>query len=1003
MNFKKILSTFMVATLSFTLSFYGVPTSAVSSSFVDIVSKIDTAETFKTKDLTYTWSEDATHINLKDYATSIQGSGAVVDENTITISQEGTYVVSGSLTDGQLVINDVNKTKIQVVLNGASITSSTASPICVLSADKVYLTLASGTVNTLSDSGTKTNGEYDAAIYAADDITINGTGTLNVIGNYKMGIHSKNDVKVCGAVLNVDTSASVNLGHAISGKDLVAIKDATVELKAGNDGIQSDNAEEADKGNVIIENSDITVNSRGDGIQAENAMQLEGGNFDITTTLDGDGLKAGESLYIYGEPTVKINSVADGIKTKFEYVDTEKGNIQILNGHFTITAADDGIQASSETVDAVEKNASLLVLGGEFDITSVGDGIKATKQIQIADGTFKITSSQDAIQSENANDTTVGTISIENGTFNLTSACDGIQANTALNIYGGNFTIKTTGVASSNSCKGLKATGSLVLSGGSFSITSTDDGVHSNNSIVIDNCDALNISSSDDGIHADSSVTINGGNINITKSYEGVEGAVITINGGNTKITASDDGVNATDGTGSTMGGGGTRPFADVSTYASANISLNINGGYTTVNASGDGLDSNGTIEVTGGTTIVYGPNSGGNGSFDYDGTATVTGGTLIAIGTSDMAQNFGTASTQCSIMLKLNSSRTANTTFALFDSSDNSILAITAKKTTSCILVTSPEIKTGNAYTFKTGGTVVNGNDGFATGADCYNGGSIICTTTPTSNVWNINESGASTGGNMDGGTFPSGGGGTRPTKPSRQPSTSPTPAITATPTVVPTTTSTVTPNVKPTLSASPVLPTVTPTVKPTLSASPALPTITPTATPTVNPTYSASPDLPTETPRVTVTPTQTEVPSSAVITVKEESNYTVDRENLALTDIPQKTQVNEFKENIVENVVVCDENGKVVGDDATVKTGYIVRLTDEKGTVIDELTICILGDINCDGQVNSRDIATLQRNLLQASELSTYVKLAADMSVDNKINSRDLSALQRKIINFQ
>lgn len=961
MNFKKVLSIFLTAALMLSCSFSTVITNAetATEAFYDIVSKIDTTTVFKEKDLTYTWDEStATRIILNDSLTEINGTGASFSKNTVTISEEGTYVVSGTLTDGQIIVNDANKTKIKIIFNGVSVTSSTESPLCVLSADKVYITLADGTVNTVSDSSTKTNTEYDAAIYSADDITINGTGTLNVIGKYKMGIHSKNDVKICGAVLNVDSSASANSGHAILGKDLVAICDAKLNLKSGNDGIQSDNSEEADRGNVIIENSKLTITSSNDGIQAENALQISGGLFDITTTQKGDGIKAGETVFIDGEPNMKINSSADGIKTKFEYLDSEKGNIQIMNGTFDITSADDGIQALSETVDAVQKNASLLIFNGEFKIAASGDGIKATKQIQIADGIYTINASNDAIQAENANDTTVGAIYIQNGTFNLTSVCDGIQAYAVLSISGGNFNIKTTGSTSTNSSKALKATDSLNISGGSFSINSTDDGVHSNNSVIIDNCDILNISSSDDGIHADNSVTINGGNINITKCYEGIEGASITINSGTVKIISSDDGINASDGSGSSMGGG-MRPFSEVSTYAVSNISLNINGGYTVVNSSGDGLDSNGTINVTGGTTLVYGPNGGGNGSFDYDGSAVVTGGTLVAIGTSDMAQNFGNASTQCSIMMKLNSSRSANTTFALFDSDNNSILAITTKKTTACILVTSPEIKTGNAYTFKTGGTVLNANDGFSMGKECYSLGTNICTTTPTSVIWNINESGSSTGNFGGGGGMP---GGTRPTKPTKKPTVTPPAEITATP----------------------VLPTLTPTIQPTA---------TPTASPTIKPT-----ETPKHTPETTVTPT----PVIESITLKSNSTYVIDKENSALINITEKTKAFSIKENIVQNVSVVDNEGNLIDDTEIVKTGYKILLTDDVGNIIDELTLCIQGDINCDGQVNSRDIASLQKSILNATELSSYIKLASDITKDDKINSKDLAAIQRKIINF-
>lgn len=940
-------------------------TKAETVSFTDIVSKLDTSAVFKEKDLTYTWDKSsATTIKLDDANTEIIGSGASFNSGVVTITDEGIYVISGSLSDGRLIIDALDTAKIYIVFNGVEITSSSDAPFSVLSADKVYLTLEQGTENTLVDAQTRA-GDTTATLDSSADITINGLGALNVKGNHKKGIHSSDDLKICGATISVDTTSAVNAGHALSGNDLIAIRDARIELNSSNDGMQSDNTN-VGKGNIIIENSEVKVVSNGDGLQAENSIQITGGRFDITTTVDGDGMKAGETIYIDGEPDFTINSAADGIKTDFLYdttLLTDNGNIQIKNGNFTIKAGDDAIVASAETADKIEKNASLLIYDGEFDITSTGDGIKASKEIQIADGNFKIISASDAIQAENASDATVGAVSILNGEFILNSVGDGIQGTAVVNIYGGSFTIKTTGVSSTTSCKGLKATGTLTINGGNFNITSTDDSVHSDNAVVINNCDALNISSSDDGIHADNSVTINGGNIDITKSYEGIEGASITLNGGNIKVTASDDGINASDGTGSSMGGG-VRPFADVTQYATG-VSFTINGGYIVVNASGDGLDSNGTFAVTGGTTIVYGPNSGGNGIFDYDGSAALSGGTLVAIGTGDMAQNFSSAQNQCSIMLKLNSNRNANTTFAVCDSNDNSILAITAKKTTGCIIVTSPEIKSGSAYTFKTGGSVVNGVDGFAQGEDCYVGGTTLVTTTPTSNVWSINESGTQTGNNggMGGGTRP--GSGTRPSRPPKN---------------------TQIPTVPPTIAPTPVM-TATPTLE--LTPTPVV-TLTPTAVPTL---------IPTQTPNLTATPGI----SDEKIKVTAESEYIVDRENGAIENVPEKTSIEDFLGNISSTVLVFNAAGNLIEDtDSDVKTGDKIVLSDSEGNKLDELTIVISGDLNCDGNVNSRDIALIQRHILADDEMTKYVAMAADMSKDDKINSKDIAALQRKIINF-
>lgn len=250
------------------------------------------------------------------------------------------------------------------------------------------------------------------------------------------------------------------------------------------------------------------------------------------------------------------------------------------------------------------------------------------------------------------------------------------------------------------SIKGIKAATQTVLKGGTYTIDAEDDTLHSNGNLVIHD-GTYTLSSGNDDIHADSNVTIAGGTIDITKSYEGIEGLSIDVAGGESSVLASDDGMNAAGGNDSS-GFEGPEPGGDQ--FASTEGAyIHISGGILHVNASGDGIDSNGDITVSGGETYVSGPTNSGNGTLDYSGTAQITGGIFAASGSSGMAQNFDSSSTQGVIMVNVEEQET-NTEIALLDISCTELLSWTAEKEYSSVIVSSPEIQQGETYTLKTG-----------------------------------------------------------------------------------------------------------------------------------------------------------------------------------------------------------------------------------------------------------------------------------------------------------
>lgn len=246
------------------------------------------------------------------------------------------------------------------------------------------------------------------------------------------------------------------------------------------------------------------------------------------------------------------------------------------------------------------------------------------------------------------------------------------------------------------SSKGLKAGKEITIENCKIDIISTDDSIHSNGIIII-NDGEFTLSSDDDGIHADTNIVINNGNITISKSYEGIESSYIEINGGTIDITASDDGINVAGGTdGSSMGNRpGQNNFSNVS---DSSKKLVINGGDITVDADGDGLDSNGSIYMYGGTVLVKGPTSSGDAPLDFDGECVINGGDLIAYGSSGMLETLSNNSMQNVVVY--NTSGNPEDSIVLKDSSGNEVVSFKAEKNYQVLILSNANLKKDVTYT---------------------------------------------------------------------------------------------------------------------------------------------------------------------------------------------------------------------------------------------------------------------------------------------------------------
>ena len=433
-------------------------------------------------------------------------------------------------------------------------------PTSACAASSSYTT-ANATLVTLTDSSATAKGKYTGYEIDGTDVSITAAGTYVFSGDCDNGsITVKKSVTGVTIVLNGltltnDDSAAITLNKTAEASLIAAA--GTTNTVADTEGSSDENA----------------------------AVKV----------------KSGAALAIGGTGTLTVDGNAkNGIKGAVDAV------ITVAEVKLNINAANDGLSCDDE----------LNITGGTLSITAGGDAVKA---------------SPDTDDTENPDTTSLGNVTISGGTLTLNAAEDGVQADGDLTISGGTFHVKTNGghttalTDDSASCKGFKAGGALTVTGGTLTVDSADDALHANTDVTISG-GTLTLATGDDGVHADNDLVI--GNkgasststprINITASYEGLEGTTVTVYSGDIDVTASDDGVNAAS---STLG------------ERSDKYAISIAGGDLYIDAGSDGLDSNNDISMTGGKVEVYGADAMMDAAIDYDGTFTLSGGTLFGAG----------------------------------------------------------------------------------------------------------------------------------------------------------------------------------------------------------------------------------------------------------------------------------------------------------------------------------------------------------------------------------
>ena len=492
-------------------------------------------------------AETAARITLEGDTASCDSDAVTIDGSTITITDEGTYVISGTLENGMLMVDAEDTDKVQIVLNNASITNETSAALYVREADKVFLTTAPDSENSLSSGDSYVaidDNNIDAAVFSKSDLTLNGSGTLTISSPAGHGVVSKDDLAVTSGTYTI-TAAS----QGLSGKDSVRIADGTFTIQSGKDGIHGENTDDSSLGFVYIANGSFSIQSEGDGISSS-ILQVDNGSFSLQT--GGGSANAPEHTstesFGGGRPTGTPPADRETGTQPTAPPENQPDDLSSEAGTDVPTSVSSAsVNSPSNTDDAAADPAASDTTDTSSDETST-KGLKASAQLMITGGTFSLDTADDALHSN-------GDISISGGTYTIATGDDGIHADNAVTITDCDLTI-------ADSYEGIEGL-SIDISGGTISVKASDDG--------------LNAAGGADS----SGFGGRGGD-----AFAVTEGACITISGGTLTVDADGDGLDS-------------------------NGDLRITGGVTYVAGPTSGADSaldcNGEAEISGGIFAATG------------------------------------------------------------------------------------------------------------------------------------------------------------------------------------------------------------------------------------------------------------------------------------------------------------------------------------------------------------------------------------------------------------
>lgn len=429
----------------------------------------------------------AVSIELNGTSATASSDSVQINGSTVIIKEEATYVISGAI-NGMLVVDAPETAKLQLVFNGVDITSETSAALYILEADKVFVTMADGTSNTLTNGGSFVaidDNNIDGALFSKQDLTLNGSGSLTVSSPAGHGIVCKDDLVITGGTYVVHSAS-----HGLDVNDSVRIANAGLTIDAGKDAIHCENSEDAAKGFIYISSGTIKAEAEGDGIAASAYMQIAGGTIDL---LVGGGSENGTKEHsdrfggfmgggpggMGGRPgqpgsNNSQDTTTEEASTSMKGLKAANGML-ISGGSITINSAD----------DAIHSDMSVIINGGTFTLASGDDAIHAEDTLTVTAGKIDISESYEGLEALH--------IDVQGGDIKLVASDDG------LNAAGGTDQSGTTGGRDGMFGGGGKggrpgggfggmsgnSNGSIKVSGGTLYINASGDGIDANGTVEI--------------------------------------------------------------------------------------------------------------------------------------------------------------------------------------------------------------------------------------------------------------------------------------------------------------------------------------------------------------------------------------------------------------------------------------------------------------------------------------------------------------------------------------
>ena len=313
---------------------------------------------YSNRDLDASYDESsATKVALSGSSATVDGAGAAIQNGVLTISEAGVYVLSGDLS-ASVVVEAPEDAKVQIVLANASIQSIDGPAIYVKQADKCFLTLADSSSNQVEDSAVHTlaegQDEPDSAIFSKCDLTIQGSGSLSIAGNYLNAVKSKDDLVVSGG--DIDMGA---VDSGLVGRDKVGIAAGSIR-SSGGDGVKSTNDEDTSKGFVTVDGGSLQIEAQGKGVKATSILRVAGGSVSVVS--------ADDSLH-------------------------SNGDVHVTGGELSLSSGDDGIHADSV----------LQIDGGDLLVSESCEGLEG-QAIYLSDGAVRVTSSDDGLNAASSSE-----------------------------------------------------------------------------------------------------------------------------------------------------------------------------------------------------------------------------------------------------------------------------------------------------------------------------------------------------------------------------------------------------------------------------------------------------------------------------------------------------------------------------------------------------------------------------------------------------------------------